>query len=197
MDTIEEYLPILDEEGNIVGTNTRANAHKRWLIHGHVHVWIPDLKWQKLILQKRRKPPHKLDATAGWHIWFPTFEESEQHIWSHISQPAILAGCRETREETWIRTRAEELVYIDTVSHLPTKPGKNWELNRTFTPVFLAMIRRNHADVVSPEVGTSFISASVDEILKLEPGNEQYIWQITQEDYKSILRRIRKEIREK
>lgn len=196
MNITEEYLPILDEKGIIIGTDTRPNAHQNWLTHGHVHVWVPDVAKEKLILQRRRKTPHKLDATIGWHIWFPTVEDAQQYLWKHINIPSLPAACRETEEEAWILVTPEELLYIDTFSHFPKKPGNNGEMNRTFTPVYLALLRRDHREIISPEVGTGFISQSIDDILWLNPGDEMYTWHLTQDWYKNIIEKIRREMRQ-
>ncbi len=94
-------LNIVDEEGNIVGVETREKIHQEGLLHRIVHVWLytPD---KNIIFQRRGKEaesfPNKLDATVGGHV--------------EIGQDYMQAALAETREETGIQARPEEMMLL-------------------------------------------------------------------------------------
>ena len=57
-------------------------------------------------------------------------------------------------------------------------------------------MRRDYDTIVSPELGTGFVSSSIDTILNLEPGDERYTWQITQAEYRDLLERMREMLKQ-
>jgi len=64
----ERRLNIVDEEGNIVGEETRENIHKNGLLHREIHVWLYTPN-REIIFQHRAKDkdtyPDLLDASVG------------------------------------------------------------------------------------------------------------------------------------
>jgi hypothetical protein len=64
-------LEVIDEEGNVIGRETREHIHREGLLHREVHVWLytPD---GNVILQRRAKDkdlyPGLLDASVGGHV---------------------------------------------------------------------------------------------------------------------------------
>ena len=68
-----EILPIIDEEGNVIGSEERDVAHSKGLLHpgSRVIVKIPD---GKIVFQRRSESkdtdPGKLTIAAGGHIKF-------------------------------------------------------------------------------------------------------------------------------
>ena len=64
-------LNIIDEDGKIIGEETRENIHNRGLLHREIHVWFYTAK-DEIIFQHREKDkdtyPDLLDATVGGHV---------------------------------------------------------------------------------------------------------------------------------
>lgn len=64
-------LEVIDEEGKVIGRETRERIHREGLLHREVHVWLymPD---GNVILQRRAKDkglyPGLLDASIGGHV---------------------------------------------------------------------------------------------------------------------------------
>jgi len=77
----EEWVPLVDEEGKIVGKAPRSIVHKdKKLLHPVIHVHIFN-KERKLFLQKRALnklvQPGKWDTAVGGHIsWGETIEQT-------------------------------------------------------------------------------------------------------------------------
>lgn len=97
-------LNIIDERGNVVGTETREKIHREELLHRIVHVWfyIPD---GKLIFQRRGihadTYPNTLDATVGGHV----------EIGKSYDETAVA----ETVEETGVAVNIQELTNLGVV----------------------------------------------------------------------------------
>jgi isopentenyldiphosphate isomerase len=98
-------LNIIDENGSILGEATRQEIHKKGFLHAEVHVWFytPD---GKLVFQHRAKDkdtwPNLLDATVGGHV----------EIGDTYEQTAL----KEAAEETSVRIKPEDLVFIRTTT---------------------------------------------------------------------------------
>lgn len=64
-------LQVIDEEGNVLGVESRAVIHQQGLLHREVHVWFYTKQGQ-IIFQHRSKDkatcPDLLDATVGGHV---------------------------------------------------------------------------------------------------------------------------------
>lgn len=64
-------LNVVDEWGNVVGSETRENIHAKGLLHREIHVWFHTPKGE-IIFQHRAKDkdtfPDQLDATVGGHV---------------------------------------------------------------------------------------------------------------------------------
>jgi len=68
----EEYLDVLDENGNLTGKSLpRSEVHKKGLLHRVVHVWIATSKGE-VVLQKRaackESFPNLWDISAAGHV---------------------------------------------------------------------------------------------------------------------------------
>ena len=87
----ERKLNVVDEDGNIVGVETRENIHKLGLLHREVNVWFYTPEG-KIIFQHRSIDkdtfPGLLDATAAGHV----------EIGDDFEDTAI----KETKEETGV-----------------------------------------------------------------------------------------------
>lgn len=87
---MEEIFPLVDEQGNIVGSATRKECHSgSKLLHPVVHLHILNEEKNALYLQKRSMSkdiqPGKWDTAVGGHI--------------DLGENTYLALLRETREE--------------------------------------------------------------------------------------------------
>lgn len=67
----EEKLEIINENDEVIGTESRKVVHQKGLLHREIHIWFmtPD---REIIFQHRSKDkdtyPDKLDATVGGHV---------------------------------------------------------------------------------------------------------------------------------
>lgn len=100
----DELLDILDDNGNVIGQGTRAEAHARGLWHRTAHVWviIPPLHGNRdgALLFQRRSPskdvaPNLLDVSVGGHL--------------ARGEDVLHAAQRELQEELGVRVRREAL----------------------------------------------------------------------------------------
>ena len=95
-------LNIIDEDGKIIGEETRENIHNRGLLHREIHVWFYTAK-DEIIFQHREKDkdtyPDLLDATVGGHV----------EIGSDYENTAL----QELAEETGIRAKENNLTFIE------------------------------------------------------------------------------------
>lgn len=87
---MEEIFPLVDEQGNIIGSATRKECHSgSKLLHPVVHLHILNEEKNALYLQKRSMSkdiqPGKWDTAVGGHI--------------DLGENTYLALLRETREE--------------------------------------------------------------------------------------------------
>ncbi len=94
-------LPIIDENENIIGVESRANIHKNGLLHREIDVWLFTPK-AELIFQHRSKTkdtyPDMLDASASGHV----------EIGSNFEDAALA----ELEEETGIKTTLDNLIFL-------------------------------------------------------------------------------------
>lgn len=94
-------LNVVDEEGKIIGEDTRKNIHKKGLLHKEIHVWFYTPNGE-IIFQLRGKNkdtfPNLLDATVGGHL--------------EIGENFEDAAVKEILEETGVKANKEELHLI-------------------------------------------------------------------------------------
>ena len=91
-------LNIVDEEGNIIGEDTRENIHKKGLLHREIHVWFYTPNGE-LIFQLRGKDkdtfPNLLDATVGGHV--------------ELGDNYVNTALKEMLEETGVKANKNDL----------------------------------------------------------------------------------------
>lgn len=112
---MKDRLNIVDEEGNIIGEETRENIHKKGLLHREVHVWFytPD---GKIIFQHRGKDvdtfPDLLDATVGGHV--------------DIGMDFVDTAIKEVLEETGLEITPNDLWLVEKIQRksFDSKTGK-------------------------------------------------------------------------
>ncbi len=105
IDTMEEYLDILDEEGKKTGvTRSYSDAHREGLIHRSVHVWFFNPE-KGLLLQKRSSTraayPNHWDISASGHI--------------SAGQTSLEAAKRETEEELGVTPPDDAFCFLFTL----------------------------------------------------------------------------------
>lgn len=97
-------LNIVDEQGNIIGEETRENIHNQGLLHREIHVWFYTSK-SEIIFQHREKNkdtyPDSLDATVGGHV--------------EIGSDYKSTARQELEEETGIKAEKNNLAFIQMV----------------------------------------------------------------------------------
>jgi isopentenyl-diphosphate Delta-isomerase len=68
---MEEKLNIVNDDGQVIGEETREKIHRVGLLHKEIHVWFYTPN-KEIIFQHRAKDkdtyPDKLDATVGGHV---------------------------------------------------------------------------------------------------------------------------------
>ena len=96
-----EYVPIVDEEGNVIGKQTRKDAHLKGLRHPVVRVLIK-LPNNKFVFQRRSMSkevnPGLITYSVGGHV--------------QAGQTPDEAAVVELKEETGIEVPLEQLVFL-------------------------------------------------------------------------------------
>ena len=94
-------LNIINEDGEIIGVDSRENIHQKGLLHREVHVWFYTPEGE-IIFQHRSKNtetfPNLLDSTVGGHV--------------EIGEDYEDAALKETEEETGVKIKKEDLKLI-------------------------------------------------------------------------------------
>ncbi len=145
-----EILPIIDEEGNVIGREDRMTVHEKGLLHPEVHVLIklPD---NSFVFQRRSLTkdlaPGKLTFSVGGHISFGQTPEE--------------AVIRELKEETGLRRTIGDLVFLGMMR-------EQWEGNNSLKYVYGLRFDGKLADLkVEPEDGAGFESYSLAALREL------------------------------
>jgi isopentenyl-diphosphate delta-isomerase len=141
----EEYLDILDEQGNKTGESKPYNeAHEKGLRHAAVHVWVvtPD---NRIILQKR----------AANKILFPSYWDIS--VGGHVSagQTSLEAAIRETEEELGLNFKESDFALLFTLQ--TNNDLNNGFIDREFNNIYLV-----RADV--EESNLKFTDGEVEEV---------------------------------
>ena len=151
-----ELLDILDEEGNVIGTEERKVVHEKGLWHIHVGVWIMNQKGE-LLFQK--KSPNK---SINPNIWTRTG--------GHVnSKETPLKGIqREVEEEIGVKISEEnfELIYI--------VKNKVDEHNHHFTYNYFALVDYNIEEyTMQPEEVSDLKYMTIEEIEQIKNNNDE------------------------
>ena len=119
MENKEEFLEVVDENDNVIGLETRANVHKKGLLHREIHIFFLTPNGE-IIFQHRGKDkdtyPDKLDATVGGHV-DPGMTYDETAI-------------KECKEETGIDMDKNKLLYLATMKKKSFDPATGATNNR-------------------------------------------------------------------
>lgn len=94
-------LNVVDENGGILGEETRENIHNQGLLYREIHVWFYTPNGE-IIFQHRAQDkdtyPNLLDATVGGHV----------EIGSNYEKTAL----QEVEEETGVKLQKDDLIFI-------------------------------------------------------------------------------------
>ncbi len=160
-DNKEELFPIVDEQGNILGSATRGECHSgSKLLHPVVHLHVFN-KQGELYLQKRPAwkdiQPGKWDTSVGGHV--DLGENVEQALRREVREELGITDFTPERLTSYVfeSSRERELVYVHkTIYDGTIQPseeldgGRFWTLEEirdnlgkdVFTPNFEKEIRR-------------------------------------------------------
>ncbi len=155
-------LDVVDEQGNVIGKDTRHNIHAKGLLHREIHVWFYTPKGE-VIFQLRAKGkdtfPEKLDATVGGHV----------EIGSDFEDTAI----KEMEEETGVLARESDLKLVKTVrsNHVDPTTGKT---NNVIRKVFAYRFMGNSVDLrVEDGLGDGFELWPIEKLESTTPEDEK------------------------
>jgi isopentenyldiphosphate isomerase/intracellular septation protein A len=111
----EEWFPLVDEKGNVIGKTTRENAHSRpGILHPVVHLHIFNMRGE-IYLQKRPSnkdiQPGKWDTAVGGHVNLG--ETVEQALLREAKEELGIENFRFSpfMNYRWDSARESELVY--------------------------------------------------------------------------------------
>lgn len=137
-DNIKELLPIVDTEGNIIGSATRGECHNgSMLLHPVVHLHVFNPKGE-LYLQKRPAwkeiQPGKWDTAVGGHVDFgenihsALLREASEELGIDASNGELVQTYEFTSE------REHELIYaFRTVTDMEICPSEETDGGRFWT----------------------------------------------------------------
>lgn len=117
-------LNVVDEEGDIVGVESREKIHTDGLLHREVHVWLYTAAGDVIFQRRSRKKaarPGLLDATVGGHV--------------EIGSDFQSAALQELEEETGLVVRADDLSFLGKkrkTSHDPITKMTNNVIRATY-----------------------------------------------------------------
>jgi len=124
---MDEYLEILDENGNKTGKkDTRENIHRQGLLHSEVAAFLYT-NTGKILLQKRnsnKKTYSGIWSVTGGHVLF-----------GETNQEAIV---REIKEEINLNIKKEDVIYITTYK---SKKIKDSVVNNKFFSIYMVKIK--------------------------------------------------------
>ena len=156
-----EYVPIVDEEGNVIGKETRKDAHLKGLRHPVVRVLIK-LPNNKFVFQRRSLlkeiNPGLITYSVGGHV--------------QAGQTTDEAAVMELKEETGIEASIEQLVFLGkgkNIGEENIEPA--WGQPHRVVAYFYGLRYEGTLESMKIEAGDGdgFVAYSVAEINALSP----------------------------
>jgi len=173
-------LSIVDEEGNIIGEDTRENIHKKGLLHKEVHVWFYTPKGG-IIFQLRGKDkdtfPNLLDATVGGHV--------------ELGDDYVDTALKETLEETGVRAIKNDLYLVAKIRKIAKDPATDM-VNNVLRMVYAYEYSGNIEDLGIEEGSQGFEEWLIKKLLVglSETEKKRFIPSILENEYLEIYRKI-------
>jgi isopentenyldiphosphate isomerase len=179
-----EKLNVVDEEGNVIGEETRENIHKQGLLHKEVHVlfYTPT---GELIFQHRAKDkdtyPDLLDVAVGGHV----------EIGSDYDETAL----QEMKEETGICIEKKDLTLIKIIKSRNIDTVTN-TINNSLRAIYIYRYDGNIKDLrIEKGKSIGFEVWSLEKIQTLSLKDKQrFIVPNIEGEYREIFKQIRKMI---
>ncbi len=177
---------VVDEEGNIIGQESRETIHSKGLLHQEIHVWFFTPR-NEIIFQRRSEKadtfPNLLDATVGGHV--------------EIGDSYEKAALREIEEETGVKVKKEDLIFIKMLRSNRSDPITH-KINNVIRAVY-AVFYDKGVQALEIEEGHAigFEAWPIDDLLVLsEADKKQFIETIVSEEGLNIFRNIQETIYE-
>lgn len=173
-------LNIIDEDGKVIGEDSRENIHNKGLLHREVHVWFFTPKGE-IIFQHRSKNadtfPDLLDATVGGHV--------------EINQNYEGTALKEIEEETDIKTTKNKLIFIEYTRTKGFDPITN-KTNNVLRAIYAYCFEKDLKTLkLEQDRGVGFEAWSFERVFKMsDQDRKKLIPGIIKEPTLSILRKI-------
>ncbi len=135
----KQILNVVNDQDEIIGTDSRENIHQKGLLHREISVWFFTPKGE-IIFQHRSKNkdtyPDVLDVTVGGHV----------EIGDSYEETAL----KEALEETGLKLKKEDLIYIDKIRKESHDKGTGM-INNAIKSVFAYKFLGNISDLKTEE----------------------------------------------
>lgn len=132
----EEYLDILDENGNKTGeSRSYLDSHKKGLTHAAIHVWIVNSN-NEILIQKREK--NRLFHPSCWDI------SAAGHV--SAGQTNLEAAVREVKEELGLNFKESDFVLLCTL-RTDSILNNGAFINREFNAVYMVRVNIKVTDI--------------------------------------------------
>ncbi len=159
-DNKEEIFPIVDKEGNVIGSATRGECHSGTkLLHPVVHLHVFNSKGE-LYLQKRPfwkdVQPNKWDTSVGGHIDFgeDVLTALKREAFEELNLSDFVA--EEVANYVYESTREKELIYAyKTIHDGPITPSEELETGRFWA--FKEIISSIGKNIFTPNFESEFM----------------------------------------
>lgn len=197
----EELLPICDpKNGTIIDIAPRTKAHRDWLYHGHVNVWVPWKEPGTVLIQAKINTHGKRDATIWGHM-----DCTRERFWELMGQNIAELGpekaVKEWREETGAVFSENDLIPLWNISQVRTEPDPTSKLwNNGIILVYMLNRRMDLSDILgnsNREAWLGFEEINIETLLALtEKDNNKYLRKLIGEQYKGIFHTLREKMKQ-
>lgn len=160
---MDEIVDLLDENGKVIGTQSKKEAHKTGTWHKAVHIYLINDK-KELLLQQRTANkdiyPSVWDISVGGHVG--------------AGEDTSVTACRELGEELGIKSLPEEFEYLTTTKEV-LKTGNY--ISSEFVDVFL--IRKNVTEkdiIIQKSEVADFKFVKLEEFFKMVKDKEKSLF---------------------
>ncbi|MDD3284607.1 MAG: NUDIX domain-containing protein [Patescibacteria group bacterium] len=180
----QDILDIVNEYDEVIGSDTRDNVHNNGLLHREIVVWIFNDNGE-IAMQKRSKGK----------IFFPGLWSASTSGHVDFGDSYISTAIRELEEETSIKAREEDLIFIDKIyiSYIFSNEARIYK-NNIFTSVY-AYKFKNNIDKLRIEKGEAeeFKWFKIDELLNSdeEERNKNFVPTIYNNQIQNILKKAK------
>ncbi len=134
---VEEKLDLLDENGRVIGVQSKNDAHRTGAWHKSVHIYLVNNR-KEILLQLRTANkdiyPSVWDISVGGHV--------------DAGEKTSVTASREMEEELGIKAQPEEFEYLTTIKEV-LKTGKY--ISSEFVDSFLIRKNVTKKDIVMQE----------------------------------------------